>query len=443
MAWDFETEPEFEEKLVWMRGFVRDEILPLETLADVWRAPGGREKFATAVEPLKAEVKARGLWAAHLPPDMGGLGFGQVKLGLMHEILGQCVYAPSIFGNNAPDSGNAELLAVGGTPEQRETWMQPLLDGKLRSCFSMTEPTAGADPTLLSTSAVRDGDEWVINGHKWFSSNASVSDFLIVMARTGEEGAPASKAYSMIIVPTRSPGVNIVRDVPTMGEPDHRTGEPGGHAEIVYDNVRVPFDNVVGGAAGIGQGFALAQKRLGPGRIHHAMRWLGQSRRAFDMLCERALTRFTHGSILAEKQMVQDWIAESYAEMQAARLLTLQAAWKMDKLHEAGKHYSDARVEIGVIKFWGAKVLYNVIDRAIQIHGSLGYTTDLPLESMYRAARAARIYDGPDEVHKVTVARQILKGYRPSDPPIEHVPTRRVAAEQKFAHVLDAASLNH
>lgn len=443
MAWDFETEPEFEEKLAWMRDFVRNEILPLETLAEVWRAPGGREKFALAVEPLKAEVKQRGLWAAHLPPDMGGLGFGQVKLGLMHEILGQCVYAPSIFGNNAPDSGNAELLAVGGTPEQRDTWMQPLLDGRLRSCFSMTEPTAGADPTLLSTSAVRDGDEWVINGHKWFSSNASVSDFLIVMARTGEDGAPASKAYSMIIVPTRTPGVNIVRDVPTMGEPDHKTGEPGGHAEIIYDNVRVPFENVVGGAEGIGQGFALAQKRLGPGRIHHAMRWLGQSRRAFDMLCERALTRFTHGSILAEKQMVQDWIAESYAEMQAARLLTLQAAWKMDKLHEAGKHYSDARVEIGVIKFWGAKVLYNVIDRAIQIHGSLGYTTDLPLEAMYRAARAARIYDGPDEVHKVTVARQILKGYRPSDPPLEHIPTRRVAAEKKFAHVLDAVSLNH
>ena len=220
----------------------------------------------------------------------------------------------------------------------------------------------------------------------------------------------------MIIVPTDTPGVNILRDVPTMGEPDHRTGEPGGHAEILYEDVRVPFENIVGGEAGIGQGFALAQKRLGPGRIHHAMRWLGQSRRAFDMLCERALTRYTHGSILAEKQMIQDWIAESYAERQAARLLTLHAAWKMDQLHAAGKHYSDARVEIGVIKFWGAKVLYNVIDRAIQVHGSLGYTTDLPLESMYRHARAARIYDGPDEVHKVTVARQVLKRYRASEP---------------------------
>ena len=404
MAWDFETEPEFEAKLAWMRKFVRDEIIPLEALADHWRGAEGRARLTQITDPLKAEVRRQGLWAAHLPPDMGGLGFGQVKLGLMHEVLGQCIYAPSIFGNNAPDSGNAELIAVGGTDAQREQWMQPLLEGKYRSCFSMTEPGAGADPTLLTTSALRDGDEWVINGHKWFSSNASISDFLLVMVKTGE---------------------------------------PGGHAEIIYENVRVPFDNVVGGEAGIGQGFALAQKRLGPGRIHHAMRWLGQSQRAFDMLCERALTRYTHGSILADKQMVQDWIAESYAEMQAARLLTLHAAWKMDQLHAAGKHYSDARVEIGVIKFWGAKVLYNVIDRAIQIHGSLGYTTDMPLESMYRAARAARIYDGPDEVHKVTVARQVLKRYRPSDPSVEHLPTRRAEALEKFADYLDGLAVNH
>jgi acyl-CoA dehydrogenase len=441
MAWDFETEPEFEAKLAWMRSFVREEIIPLETLADRWRSPEGRAVFSTIVAPLKDEVRRQGLWAAHLPPDMGGQGFGQVKLGLMHEILGQTPYGPAIFGNQAPDSGNAELIAVGGTPAQRERWMQPLLDGTVRSCFSMTEPGAGADPTLLSTTAMRDGDEWVINGHKWFSSNASIADFLLVMVKTGDDEQPY-RNYSMIIVPTGTPGVNILRDVPTMGEPDHRTGEPGGHAEIIYDNVRVPFENVIGGEDGIGQGFALAQKRLGPGRIHHAMRWLGQSRRAFDMLCERALTRYTHGSILAEKQMVQDWIAESYAEMQAARLLTLQAAWKMDQLHAAGKHYSDARVEIGVIKFWGAKVLYNVIDRAIQIHGSLGYTTDLPLEGMYRAARAARIYDGPDEVHKVTVARQVLKGYRPSDPPIEHVPTRRAAALEKYAAYLDELAVN-
>jgi acyl-CoA dehydrogenase len=445
MAWDFSTEPEFESKLEWMRTFVREEIIPLETLAEEWRSEEGRERFKRITDPMKEEVRRQGLWAAHLPPDMGGLGFGQVKLGLMHEILGQCGYAPAIFGNNAPDSGNAELLAVGGTDEQKERWMQPLLDGKIRSCFSMTEPGAGADPTLLTTKAELDGDEWVINGHKWFSSNASISQLLIVMCRTGDpEEVGPYKAFSMILVPRDTPGVNILRDVPTMGEPDHRTGEPGGHAEILYQNVRVPKDAIVGGyEAGLGQGFALAQKRLGPGRIHHAMRWLGQSRRAFDMLCERALSRYVHGSILAEKQMIQDWIAESYAEMQAARLLTLQAAWKMDELHAAGRHYSDARTEIAIIKFWGAKVLYNVIDRAIQIHGSLGYTTDLPLESMYRHARAARIYDGPDEVHKVTVARQVLKQYKATEVPSEHVPTRRRAAVEKFGEYLDAAALSH
>ena len=443
MAWDFSTEPEFDAKLDWMRSFVREEIMPLETLSERWRSPEGQQTLKAIVAPMKEEVKRQGLWAAHLPPEMGGRGFGQVKLGLMHEILGQTVYGPSIFGNNAPDSGNAELLAVGGTPEQQARWMQPLLDGEIRSCFSMTEPGAGADPTLLTTKAERDGDEWVINGHKWFSSNASISDILLVMVKTNlDPDASPYKSYSMIVVPTKTPGVNIVRDVPTMGEPDHRTGEPGGHAEIIYDNVHVPLDYMVGGEEGLGQGFALAQKRLGPGRIHHAMRWLGQSQRAFDMLCERALSRYVHGSILADKQMIQDWVAESYAEMQAARLLTLQAAWKMDELHAAGRHYSDARVEIGVIKFWGAKVLYNVIDRAIQIHGSLGYTTDLPLEQMYRSARAARIYDGPDEVHKVTVARQILKRYKPAEVPTEHVPTRRKAAQEKFADYLDAVAVS-
>ncbi len=430
MAWDFSTEPEFEAKLDWMRTFVREEIEPLETL-DLDAAT-----LARITDPLKEQVKAQGLWAAHLDPELGGEGFGQVRLGLMHEILGRCIYAPAVFGNNAPDSGNAELLAVGATDEQKERWMRPLLDGRLRSAFSMTEPGAGADPTLLRTTAVRDGDEWVINGHKWFTSNASVADFLIVMAVTNPDVHPY-QGSSMLIVPAGTPGLDIVRDVPTMAEPDPRPGQPGGHAEILYRDVRVPFDHVVGGEQGVGQGFVLAQKRLGPGRIHHAMRWLGQSQRALDMLCERALTRYVHGSVLADKQMIQDWIAESATAMQAARLLTLHAAWKMD---QGGS--SAARVEIAMIKFWGARVLYDVIDRAIQVHGSLGYTADLPLESMYRQARAARIYDGPDEVHKVTVARQLLKRYRASEIPTEHVPTRRAAAQRKFADLLDATSLN-
>jgi acyl-CoA dehydrogenase len=428
MAWDFSTEPDFEEKLEWMRGFVRDEILPLETL---------EVEVATAdalTAPLKAKVKEQGLWAAHLDPHLGGQGFGQVKLGLMHEILGQSVYAPSIFGNNAPDSGNAELIAIGSISEaQKDQWLWPLLDGKLRSAFAMTEPTAGADPTLLSTRAVRDGGEWVIDGHKWFISNASVADFLVVMAVTNPD-VHAYQGSSMIIVPTDTPGVDVVRDIGTMHDPEPRIGFPGNHAEILFTSVRVPYENLIGNE---GDGFALAQKRLGPGRIHHAMRWLGQSKRAFDMLCERALSRYTHGSLLAEKQTIQNWIADSAAEMQAARLMTLHAAWKMDQVGAPA-----SRTEIAMIKYFGAKVLYDVIDRAIQVHGSLGYSSDLPLESMYRHARAARIYDGPDEVHKVTVARQVLKGYKAADPPTEHIPTRREEARRKFADVLETLTAN-
>src|SRR5215208_5935484 len=263
MAWDFSTEPEFQEQLDWMRDFVREEIWPIETVFEDL----GQEGFERAIEPLRQQVKERGLWAAHLPPDLGGQGFGQVKLGLMHEILGSSPFAPSVFGNAAPDSGNSEVLAMAGTEDQKDQYLYPLLNGDLRSAFSMTEPeNAGSDPTLLQTSAVLEGDQWVINGHKWFSSNASVSDFLIVMAKTNlDPDASPYRSYSMIIVPTGTPGVNILRDVPTMGEPDHRTGEPGGHAEILYENARVPKENIIGNP---GDGFALAQKRLGPGRIH-------------------------------------------------------------------------------------------------------------------------------------------------------------------------------
>jgi acyl-CoA dehydrogenase len=303
----------------------------------------------------------------------------------------------------------------------------------MRSGFSMTEPGAGADPTMIATTAVRDGDEWVVNGHKWFTSNGSVADFLIVMAVTNPDVHPY-QGCSMIVVPADTPGVDIVRDVATMEDPVEHFGKFGGHAEILYRDVRVPYENLVGLE---GEGFLLAQKRLGPGRIHHCMRWLGQSNRAFDMLCERAVSRTTHNSLLADKQTIQNWVADSRAEMTAARLMTLQAAWKMDN-----EGASAARVEIAMIKYYGAGVLYNVIDRAIQAHGSLGFSTDLPLEHMYRAARAARIYDGPDEVHKVTVARQVLKRYTPAEVPSEHVPTRREAAQKKFADLLAEVSAN-
>ena len=427
MAWEFSTEPEFESQLEWMRGFVREEVFPIETLELAY------DEVLQLIRPLQEEVKRRGLWAAHLPPELGGMGFGQVRLGLMHEILGQSPFGPLVFGNNAPDSGNAELLAVAmeltGRKDIAERWLQPILDGTMRSGFSMTEPdTAGSDPKLLRTTAVRDGDEWVLNGRKWYTSNGSVADLLIVMAVTNPEVHPY-QGISMFVVPADLEGVTIVRDVGSMDDPRVLYGRFGNHAEITYTDVRVPADHLVGPE---GQGFALAQARLGPGRIHHCMRWLGQSKRAFDMMCERALSRFTHGSLLADKQTVQNWIADSRAEMHAARLMTLEAAWRMDQVGA-----SAARVEIAMIKYFGAQVLYNVIDRSLQVHGSLGYSTDLPLEAMYRWARAARIYDGPDEVHRQTVARHTLKEYQPRDVPTEFIPDRRRAALEKFADVLE------
>ncbi|MEA2196175.1 MAG: acyl-CoA dehydrogenase [Solirubrobacteraceae bacterium] len=432
MAWDFSTEPAFQDKLDWMRAFVREEIWPLETLVEELGWTG----LERAVAPLQEEVKRAGLWAAHLDPELGGQGFGQVKLGLMHEILGTSPLAPLAFGNAAPDSGNSEILALAGTPEQKERYLEPLLAGDMKSAFSMTEPeSAGSDPTLLRTTAVRDGDEWVINGHKWFSSNGSIADFLIVMAVTDPEARPHQRA-SMFVVDADTPGVTVVRDVATMEHPWESFGRYGNHAEILYENVRVHAGALLGAQ---GAGFLIAQQRLYPGRIHHCMRWLGVAQRAFDMLCERSLYRYAHGSLLAEKETIQNWIADSAAQMQAARLMTLHAAWKMDT-----EGVLAARKDIGLIKFYGAQVLHEVVDRALQAHGSLGYSTDLPLEAMYRYARAARFYDGPDEVHRASVARQVLRGYEaPADGvPTEHVPTRREAARERFASLLEAATAN-
>ncbi len=432
VTWSFSTEPEFELKLEWMRRFVREEIWPLETVLDELEWTG----FLRAIAPLQEQVKAQGLWAAHLDPELGGQGYGQVKLGLMHEILGTSPLAPFAFGNAAPDSGNSEILALAGTAEQKERYLHPLLAGDLRSGFSMTEPhTAGSDPTLLETRAEKVGDEWVINGRKWFTSNGSIADFLIVMAVTDPE-ARAHQRASMFVVDVDTPGVKIVRDVATMEHPWESFGRYGNHAEILYEDVRIPAGALLGEQ---GAGFLIAQQRLYPGRIHHCMRWLGVARRAFDMLCERALYRESHGAVLGRHQTVQNWIADSAAEMQAARLMTLHAAWKMDT-----EGILAARQDIAMIKYYGAKVLHDVIDRSLQAHGSLGYSTDMPLEAMYRYARAARIYDGPDEVHRSSVARQVLRGYEaPADQiPTEHVPTRRAGAREKFAELLDLATAN-
>jgi acyl-CoA dehydrogenase len=432
MSWDFQTEPEFQVQLDWMAELVREEIWPLEA---IWHELG-LAGLMRALAPVQERVKERGLWAAHLPPELGGQGMGQVRLGLMHEILGTSPIAPLAFGNAAPDSGNSEILAMAGSEEQKDRWLHPLLAGDLRSAFSMTEPhTPGSDPTQLATTAERDGDDWIIQGRKWFSSNASIADFLIVMAVTNPE-ARASQRASMFIVPTDAPGVEILRDVPTMEHPWEQYGAYGGHAEIAYESVRVPAEALLGGE---GEGFILAQHRLVPGRIHHCMRWLGVARRAFDMMCERATYRHAHGSLLAQKQTVQNWVADSAAEMQAARLMTLHAAWTMDT-----QGASAARTQVALIKFFGAKVLHDVVDRALQLHGSLGYSTDLPLEQMYRFARAARIYDGPDEVHRQSVARQILAGYQaPADGvPSEHLPTRRAQARERFAELLETVTAN-
>lgn len=431
--WDFSTEPEFESKLAWMREFVEQEVYPLEAVEGITEA-----EFDTLLAPLRDQVKDKGLWAAHLPPELGGQGFSALELGLMNEITGRSIFGPVVFGSQAPDAGNAELLAASGTEDQKDRWLYPLLAGDMKSGFSMTEPhTAGSDPTLLQTTATRDGDGWRINGRKWFTSSGSTADFLIVMVVSEPDADPRSRA-SMMIVPTNAPGLTIVRDVPTMEDPDGEIGRfragGFGHAEILYEDVYVPDADVIGQS---GEGFLLAQRRLGPGRIQHCMRWLGQSQRAFEMLCERAVSRYAHGSMLAEKGVVREWVANSAAEMHAARLMTLHAAWKIDK--EGARN---ARQEIGMIKYYGAEVMINVIDRAIQLHGGLGYSTDLPLESMYRNARAARIYDGADEVHRENVARRILAGFEVHEIPSEYVPARKEFARKKFEGMIDMAALN-
>ncbi|KAA9166339.1 acyl-CoA dehydrogenase [Amycolatopsis acidicola] len=422
MTWDFSTEPEFAAKLDWARDFVREEIYPLEVL-DLDHAG-----FRRLAAPLQRQVKDQGLWAAHLGPELGGQGYGQLRLGLLHEILGTTELASYVFGCQAPDSGNAELLAVAGTEDQRARWMHPLLDGTLLSAFSMTEQGTGSDPRQFTTSARLDGDEWVLNGRKWFVGNASRADFHIVMAVT-EPGAAPHRRMSMLIVPTSVPGITT-REIGLMNDPEHRN-PVWSHCEVGYDDVRVPAENLLGTR---GEAFALAQHRLGPGRIHHCMRWIGVCRRAFDMLCERAVSIDVHGSLLSEKQTVQNWVADSAAAIESARLLTLQTAWKIDQVGAKA-----ARTDIAMIKYHGATVLHDVIDRAIQVHGSLGFSTDMPLEQMYRWARAARIYDGPDEVHRVSVARRLLKDYTAREVPSEHIPTRREAALERFRGHLELA----
>ncbi|ETW93298.1 MAG: acyl-CoA dehydrogenase [Candidatus Entotheonella factor] len=358
-------------------------------------ASGNPYHHAGIIDELKQQAKSQGLWNLFLPDDRFGAGLNNLEYAPLCEIMGRSAMAAQVFNCNAPDTGNMEILAEFATPEQQDQWLTPLLNGDIRSCFSMTEPhTASSDPTNLQTRAVRDGDEYVITGRKWFTSNAMHPNckIAIAMVVTDPEAARHQRA-TMILVPMDAPGFNILRSLPVF---DHH-GE-GGHAEVLYDDVRVPVTNRLGEE---GSGFAIAQARLGPGRIHHCMRSIGGAERAFELMCERANSRYAFGSKLIEKQTIQNWIAESRMQIDAARLMTLYTAWKMDTI---GK--KEARQEISMIKILAARTYLDVLDRAIQVHGAMGVTNDTPLAHMWQHARTLRIVDGPDEVHLQTIARR-------------------------------------
>jgi alkylation response protein AidB-like acyl-CoA dehydrogenase len=385
------------ERLEQVRAFMAERVLPNEHVLD--REDEDAERL---VAQLQDEARELGLWAPHVPPDAGGTGTGFLDYAYLNEQIGRTVWGQLVFGCQAPDAGNAEILHLFGTDVQKERWLHPLVAGRIRSFFSMTEPEVpGSDPTTLRTRAVRDGDDWVIDGHKWFSSGAEGAAFGIVMAVTDPDAEPHARA-TQIVVPADTPGVEVVRPIPVLG---HAGRGWSTHCEVRYTNVRVPVENTLGGE---GAGFLIAQKRLGPGRIHHVMRWLGQMQRAFELMCSYSLERETFGEPLARKQTVQNWIADSYAEIQACRLMTLDAAHKIDGGDEA-------RVEVSAVKFFAARVLNDVIDRAVQVHGARGLTDETPLAGMLMMARSGRIYDGPDEVHRQVVARRILKAFANGD----------------------------
>lgn len=425
---DFSIDPAFQEQLDWIREFVKAEVEPLDL------AFAGEDMvynkasafYEEAIRPLQQIVKDRGLWSCHLTPEFGGQGYGQVQLAYMNEILGRSQFGPTVFGNQAPDSGNAEIIAHYGTPEQKAKYLEPLLDGRISSCYSMTEPQGGADPGVFTCSAVRDGDEWVIDGEKWFSSSLRYASFLIVMVITDPDVA-VHKGASMFLVPADSPGIEVVRNVGVGQEHDGH----GGHAYVRYNSVRVPADHLLGGE---GQAFAIAQTRLGGGRLHHAMRTVGAVSRCLDMLCERALSRTTQGELLARKQATQEKIADSFIELLQFKLQVLHAAWVVD---QKGGHA--ARKEIAAVKVATPKVYREAVLRTMQLHGALGVSNEMPLANMLMASVTMGIADGPTEVHKFTVAREVLKEYSPAegDWPSEHLPERRAAARSDYADLLE------
>ena len=397
--WSFATDPDFQTELDWIEAFVRDKVAPLDhLLGSQWdiHAPN----FKKLVRPLQAEVQQRGLWACHLGPELGGKGYGQLKLALMNEQFGRSRFGPIVFGAQAPDTGNSEILAHYGTPEQKKRWLEPLLANEIVSCFTITEPQGGADPLIFTTSAVREGDEWVINGEKWFASNARFAAFYIIMAVTDPD-ASAYRRMSMFIVPADTPGIEIVRNHGLYGEPEDV------HGHVRWTNVRVPHENMLGER---GDAFVVAQVRLGGGRMHHAMRTLAQATRAFEMMCERVVSRFTKGEQLARKQMVQEKIADSWVELRQFRLLVLETAWLADQ----NKDWKAVRKNVAAVKAVMPKLLHDIAARALHLHGSLGISHEMPFAEWLCNSYHVGLADGPTEVHKVTVAREVLKGVAPA-----------------------------
>ena len=396
---DFEFNDKTKQLIERVTNFMEVHVYPNEKVYDQQvEASGDKHHHPRVLEEMKAKAKAEGLWNLFLPDNRYGAGLTNLEYAPLSEQMGRSLIGSEVFNCSAPDTGNMEILAQFGTEAQKDQWLKPLLEGEIRSCFSMTEPeVAGSDPTLLQTRAVREGDEYVIDGHKWFTSNAAHPHckIAIVMVVTDPEAPPHSRA-SQILVPLDTPGMTVVRPV-------HVFNDNGGHGhcEVRYENCRVPVSNMLGEE---GDGFPIAQARLGPGRIHHCMRAVGGASRALDMMIERALKRFVHGSLLSEKGVIQEWIAKSRMEIEQARWLVLHAAWKIDKY---GK--KEARHEISMIKTVCANTFQTVVDRSIQVHGALGTTNDIPLARLWAYARILRLADGPDEVHNMVIARREVR----------------------------------
>ncbi len=432
MAWDFCTDPDVQARLDWADRFVAEEIEPVESLfldvVDVGRPEGS---IGELFEQWRQEVKDHGLYAAHLPTEQGGAGFGEVNLALLNEVIGRSYWAPHVFatGPGTPGSGQSDVLAVFGTDVQKQRWLYPLLEGKVTMIYSMTEPHGGADPTGFRCRAVKDGEEWVINGDKFFSSGAEQADLILLMAVTDPD-ADAYHGMSMFILPTNAPGVRIFGDLGGLPEDEDNRGVGFGHHPYIrYQDVRVPADHLIGEP---GQAFAMAQRRLSAGRMHHAMRAVALAKREFDMICERALSRYTQGGLLAEKQMVQEMVADAWLNLTQFRLLILQAAWTIER-----EGYGAARRYVAACKVKAAEIQREMAFQATHIHGALGTTNTLPIT---RATDWLGIADGPTEVHKVSLARQVLRDYRPSDDlwPTRFRPRTLLKARERLDEIVAA-----